>query len=165
VLVMGAPQCRAPGPQRGFTLIELMVTIAVIAIFSALAGPAFREMIASQRVRSGSSALNESLWLARSEAVKRNADDVTFTLANGTGSSWSIVTGATTLHTQEALSNVTWQRCGSGTSTVYTFNRYGRLTSGAGKMQLGVADADTYRCVTVSVSGRATVEEGTCTCS
>jgi type IV fimbrial biogenesis protein FimT len=141
---------------RGFTLIELLVTIAVVAIFSALA---------NQRVRSGTSALNESLWLARSEAVKRNADDVTFTVSNGTGSTWTIVTGVTPLHTQEGLSNVLWQKCGVGASTIYTFNRYGRLTGGAGKMQLSIADTDVHRCVTVAVSGRATVEEGECVCA
>jgi type IV fimbrial biogenesis protein FimT len=161
MLVTRVPTSR----QRGFTLIELLVTIAVIAIFSALAGPAFREMIANQRVRSGASALTESLWLARSEAVKRNADDVSFTIANGTGSAWTIVSGATPLHSQEGLSNVQWQKCGGGASTVYTFNRYGRLSAGAGKMQLAAADTDVHRCVTVSVSGRSTVEEGECTCS
>src|SRR5688572_8223327 len=113
--MLGVTRCAARA--RGFTLIELLVTIAVVAIFSALAGPAFREMIANQRVRSGTSALNESLWLARSEAVKRNADDVTFTVTNGTGSTWTIVTGVTPLHTQEGLSNVLWQKCGVGAST------------------------------------------------
>jgi type IV fimbrial biogenesis protein FimT len=161
--MLGVTRCAARA--RGFTLIELLVTIAVVAIFSALAGPAFREMIANQRVRSGTSALNESLWLARSEAVKRNADDVTFTVTNGTGSTWTIVTGVTPLHTQEGLSNVLWQKCGVGASTIYTFNRYGRLTGGAGKMQLSIADTDVHRCVTVAVSGRATVEEGECVCA
>jgi type IV fimbrial biogenesis protein FimT len=151
-------------PSRGFTLIELLVTIVVVAIFSAIAGPAFREMIANQRVRSGTSALNESLWLARSEAVKRNADDVSFTVANGTGSTWTVVAGVTPLHAQQGLSNVLWQKCGTGASTVYTFNRYGRLTGGAGLMQVSIADTNVHRCVTVSVSGRATVAEGECVC-
>jgi len=156
----------ARGDDTGFTIIELMVTVAVVAIFSALAGPAFREMIASQRVRSGASALTESLWLARSEAVKRNANDVTFTVANGAGSSWNVMIGATTLHSQEGVSNVVWEtKCPDAASTVYTFNRYGKLTSGGGtKMQLGVANTGVHRCVAVSVSGRTTVGDGTCSC-
>lgn len=48
----------------GFTLVELMVTVAVAAIFAAIATPSFRELIAKQRMRSASSALLESLWLA-----------------------------------------------------------------------------------------------------
>jgi type IV fimbrial biogenesis protein FimT len=145
---------------RGFTLIELLVTIAVVAIFSMLAGPAFRELIAAQRVKSGASALTESLWLARSEAVKRNADDVSFTLTAGVAKPWSITAGAQTLHVQEGFANVTSEvKSGGGT---FTFNRYGRLTAGAGKVEFGVTNVGVYRCVTVSVAGRTTVEEGEC---
>jgi type IV fimbrial biogenesis protein FimT len=161
MLAMNRPR----SAEGGFTLIELMITVAVVAVFAGLAGPAFREMIASQRTRSATSALTESLWLARSEAVKRNADDVTFTVNNGTGSSWTIITGATTLHTQEGMPNVLWQKkcAGSETSTVYTFNRYGRLSAGAGKMQ--VSAGNTNRCMTISVTGRASVEDKACQCS
>ena len=56
----------------GFTLIEMMVTIALVAIFSSLAAPSFREMIAARRAKAAVSAVSGALWLARSEAVKRN---------------------------------------------------------------------------------------------
>jgi type IV fimbrial biogenesis protein FimT len=148
---------RRSAAARGFTLIELLVTIAVIAIFSALAGPSFRDIIAAQRARSATAGLAESLWLARSEALKRNAN-VSFTVANGTGSPWNVMVGATPLHTQDAATGVVWS--GGGT---FTFNPYGRLTSGGGsKVQVTVSSTGIKRCVTVSSTGRATVEEGPC---
>lgn len=57
--------------QRGFTLLELMVTIAVLAIVVSLAAPSFRETIAANRARAASDALVSALSLARLEAVKR----------------------------------------------------------------------------------------------
>lgn len=59
--------------ERGFTLIELMVVVALIAIVIGLVAPSFKRMIESQRVQSINSQLVTDLQLARSEAVSRNA--------------------------------------------------------------------------------------------
>lgn len=58
---------------RGFTLVELIIAIAIVGILSSLAVPAFREMIASMNVRSTAESFSLGLQLARSEAVKRNS--------------------------------------------------------------------------------------------
>ena len=146
---------RTPRPRRvaGFTLIELMVTIVVVAIFASLAAPSFRQMIATQRVRSAASAITESLWLARSEAIKRNTD-VSFSFSN-VADGWQVMAGGTAIHAQDALPAV------SSTDAAYTFNPYGRVT-GFGKLHIGVSSAGVYRCVTVSSSGRSSVEDGKC---
>lgn len=60
-----------PGRSRGFTLIELMVTIGIAAILAGLAAPSFRELIANNRLKSHATAFHTSLLLARSEAIKR----------------------------------------------------------------------------------------------
>jgi type IV fimbrial biogenesis protein FimT len=63
---------RAPLRQRGFTLIELMVTITVLAILASLAGPSMGDMIERRRLASQTEAITDLLHLARSEAIKHS---------------------------------------------------------------------------------------------
>lgn len=58
--------------QRGFSLIELLVTISIVAILAALVAPSFTNILAKQRVNSASSQLFSDLNLARIESIKRN---------------------------------------------------------------------------------------------
>ena len=58
---------------RGFTIIELMVTVAIIAILAMLAAPSFNEAILSNKLASFANNFVASATLARGEAVKRNA--------------------------------------------------------------------------------------------
>ena len=65
---------RAPTPRsdlRGFTLIELMVTLTVMAIALSLAAPSFANLLASNRISTQTNELVGALNLARSEAVRR----------------------------------------------------------------------------------------------
>ncbi|BDU17575.1 GspH/FimT family pseudopilin [Lysobacter auxotrophicus] len=57
---------------RGFTLIELMTTIAVLAIGSALAYPSFSNVIKSNRVATSTNNVIAAFNLARSEAIRSN---------------------------------------------------------------------------------------------
>jgi type IV fimbrial biogenesis protein FimT len=57
---------------RGFTLIEVMVTVAIVVIIITLAAPSFKNMIEMQRLRSITSQLVTDLQYARNEAVSRN---------------------------------------------------------------------------------------------
>lgn len=56
---------------RGFTLIELMVVVAMLAILAALAAPSFADAIRRQRVESMREEMLASVALAKAEAVTR----------------------------------------------------------------------------------------------
>lgn len=58
---------------RGFSLIELMVTIAIVAILLAISLPSFQGSMRSNRVATGTNEFLASLSLARSEAVRSPA--------------------------------------------------------------------------------------------
>lgn len=63
-------------PQRhsaGFTLLELMITVAVAAILLGLGVPAFTDIIRNNRLTSAANDLLHSSQVARSEALKRQA--------------------------------------------------------------------------------------------
>jgi len=57
---------------RGFTAIELMVTVALLAIFATFAFPNFTNLILRNTIDSEANDLIVMLNLARSEAIKRN---------------------------------------------------------------------------------------------
>lgn len=60
--------------RSGFTLIELMVVIALVAIILSLAVPSFREMIARNKLEGVAGEFITDLQYTRSEAVARNAN-------------------------------------------------------------------------------------------
>ena len=67
----------SPGPAvgtgrgRGFTLIEMLTTLSVLAVSLALAAPALSGLVSGNRVRAAQGELVSSLMLARSEAARR----------------------------------------------------------------------------------------------
>ena len=69
----------------GFTITELMVTIAVVAILASLAIPNFIDWLPNYRLRSGAEEIQSTLQFARITAIKRNATaTVAFDIANET---------------------------------------------------------------------------------
>lgn len=76
---------------NGFTLVELMVTIAVVAILATIAFPGFQSTIRSNRVATAGNELIASLSLARSEAIRGTRGGAVCASKAGTscdGASW-----------------------------------------------------------------------------
>lgn len=73
--------------QTGFTLVELMVTLAIAAIVLTIGIPAFQEAIRSNRLATITNDFVSTLMLARSEAVKRSTKVSVCKSTNGTSCS------------------------------------------------------------------------------
>jgi len=70
--------------RAGFTLLEVMIVVAIIGIASALAAPSYNAWIARYQLREGISEMQHQLVLARMMAVSRNVPvTVTMGLSNG----------------------------------------------------------------------------------
>ena len=68
----------------GFTLVELMVVIAILAIVAAIAFPSFQATIRSNRLATATNELTASLALARAESLRTPAGASICTSSNGT---------------------------------------------------------------------------------
>jgi len=79
----------------GFTLVELMVTVVVVGILSALAVPNMRTFIQNMRMTSQTNEFISDLNFARSEAIKRAADVTVCKSADPTAASPTCLTTGT----------------------------------------------------------------------
>ena len=68
----------------GFTAIELLVVVSIVALLAALAAPSFTPLIEAWRVRQATEQLQSSLYYARSEAIKRGGQIAIQKIPNNT---------------------------------------------------------------------------------
>lgn len=179
-----ASQLRLSG---GFTLIELMVVVAMAAILLAVAAPNFSAALTSNRLGSQANDLIADLRLGRNEAATRGAWVVVCPSADG-GASCSASaadwargravfvdsdrsgTRASTepvLRSVAALSGATSMASTGFTDATITFSPYGGLLQGrvpaaSGPLRLCNASSTTGRQVRIDASGRPSSSRVTC---
>ena len=146
---------------RGFTLLELMVVVALLAIISTLAAPSFKDLLASQRVRVTAYNIVADLILARSEALKRG-ENVSLTPAS---SQWTNGWSVKVVSTTEVLGSQ--GSVGSGVQftaspTSVTFDRNGRTTVTA-VVRFALTDGGSNpRCISLDPAGRPRTASTAC---
>lgn len=125
----------------GFTLVEMMVVLAIVAVSATLAAPAFSQMIANYRVRGAADGILGALSFARTEALRRNTP-VAFALAPG-GSGWAVsqLSTGTTLQSRSPNDVPGLSVTSSTAATSVTFLANGLIQSGSQLNRLTVASS------------------------
>lgn len=166
----------------GFTLIEVLVVIAIMGILMGIAVPNVQTLLNNQKMKSATFDLVTTAMMARSEAIKwggvSGSSISIVAAANDFSNGWCIVfTSATTcsmsspadgvMQIIKPTAKITYAY--QGTVAPIVFNRTGRLAGGAAVSVL-VTDVDSFatpRCVKFDTNGNASVRvmaAGTTSC-
>lgn len=157
--------------QRGFTLIELMVTLAVLAIVVTLAVPSFSSFMANQRVKTAAQDLFMAMMYARSEAIKRNGNVYIKSNSGDWHNGWAVMIvdqtyascsdgnadDANCIKVYAAKSGVTV----TDSADSFNYNRSGRSSA---NVTLNVCDSDNKattirRTIEIDPSGRPNIKQ------
>lgn len=159
--------------QRGFTAIELMVTIAVMAILMALAVPAMQDGLLGSKLGAQANSLVASVTLARSEAIKRNArtklciPDSTFAACAASSTAgweqgWIVISGTTVIQRQQAAPGGFSIAESTGAVSIDFMPDIVRATQNIWKIcRAAPSVGNQERVVTVSITGRPTIARTT----
>ena len=166
---------------RGMTLIELMITLTIVAIMMGLAAPSLKQTIQSNNMTNAVNSFLADARFARSESTRRGGnvslcqtddpDDALPTCSTAVGTkgwakgwvvTWTNPAGTrSVLRVQSGFSSVDSILESGGGPTTLAFNATGRLSMTAQAIQLNFGGSkfatSLKRVVCVSVGGRARV--------
>ena len=167
---------------RGFTLVELMVVIAMVAILASLATPSWTQLLARNAIRTAVNDLGASLIFARAEAIRLNssvtvcASSDAINCSNiGFENGWIVRTGAQTNDpvNQQLLQDTIPRKyvrinSSGASSPIFTYLPNGLPSSAFAGVTIGVCPTDSslnslVRNMVISRAGRVRITQpGAC---
>jgi len=162
-----------PHEASGFTLIELIVTVAIVAILTVAAVPSFIDLMRNNRSAAQANEFLAALNLARSEAAKRgqnvslcsSTDAATCSDQNDWTGGWILfVNGTDPIQVLRVWPGITnGAATFTGGAGVVTFRGTGQATSAINfDYQPTACDGNQARTISVASVGRAWVQEAVC---
>ena len=144
--------------QRGFTLVELMVVIVLLAIIAAVAAPGLQNLLENNQITSTSNRLVGSMNFARSQALREGRQVTVQALDGDWNKGAEVVMGGDVLRRVE-ISNSRMSI--TGESVTYRGNG---LTTGSSTKQLRLCgdDGSADRLIEVTLGGQVTTEQKSC---
>jgi type IV fimbrial biogenesis protein FimT len=174
---------------QGFTLVELMVTVAITAVLMSLALPSMRQFIGNWQLSNAVNAFMGSMQLARAEAIKKGRTVRMCRSSNGTScgvgnnlpggwtSGWivyidndgngsNVTTGDQVVYTQGALGN--FDSIISNAPKPIVYGPTGILKGGVGVQAMTFnwdADATIQKTICINFTGRAFITKNRTDCT
>ncbi len=147
---------------HGFTLVEMLVTLAIFAVLLMIALPSMRPFLQSQSVKNASMDIVSTVALARSEAIKRNATvDVKATNATDWSLGWVVSQGTNVIRKQGALGNIAI----TPSSGSFSFDGNGRMTSTGATFAIAPVNKTSQPlCLSVTVGATGRTESTKVSC-
>lgn len=142
--------------QRGFTLVEAMVVIAILIVLAGVGVPSLQEFVTNTRLKTATSDLFNDILRARSEAIKRNGDVSLVPVETSWSKGWTIphpTVAGETLQAHAALGTTTI----TGPDTL-TYTSAGRVRDDANPKFTVTASNGNVRCIVVDLSGRPSIK-------
>ncbi len=159
--------------EKGFTLVELLITVVVLSILISMAIPSFRELMDKNAVTTAANDLLSSVLIARSEAIKRETP-VVIQPVGGWGTRYRVfndLNNNNKYNKNKEAPLILDQRLSSSSPTITAngavanyirFSPRGRASLNPGSDFFTITKGSTTRHVCFSATGRPRIQEASC---